>query len=95
MLGRTVVTQGYFSSSEEQDLLSGEKDRFVDLVDLAMFPGISKDQRLAKRTETGRRLGGKRVSVRGRLRVGPFGLGGRATVYIEVESISEAPAAPE
>jgi hypothetical protein len=95
MLNQAIATRGYFSSSDEQDLLTGEKGRFVDLVDLAMFPGIPKDQRNARRMEIGRRLGGRLVAVRGRLKVGPFGLGGRATVYIEVENISEAAQAPE
>jgi hypothetical protein len=94
-LGQTIVTQGYFNSSNEQDLLTGENGRFTDIVDLAVFPGIPKDQRSAKRLDLGRRLGGKLVSVRGRLKVGPYGLAGRSTVFIEVESIGEASSAPE
>lgn len=95
MLDRAIITQGFFSSSDEQDLLTGERGRFVDLVDLAMFPGLPKEQRSAKRAETGRRLDGKLVAVRGRLKVGPFGLSGRSTVYIEVETISEVSPAAE
>ena len=95
MLGQTIVTRGYLSSSSEQDLLTSENGRFTDIVDLAVFPGISKDQRYARRQDLGRRLGGKLVSVRGHLKVGPFGLGGRATVFIEVEDISEITPAPE
>lgn len=94
-LGRAIVTQGYFSSSSEQDLLTGEKGRFVDMVDLAVFSGLSKDQRSARRADLASRLGGKLVSVNGRLKVGPFGLAGRSTVYIEVESINEAASAGE
>jgi hypothetical protein len=94
LLDHTIVTQGYLSSSNDQDLLSSQNGRFTDIVDLAVFPSVPKDQRLNRRQELGRRLGGKLVSVRGRLKVGPFGLGGRSTVYIEVEEISEtAPAA--
>ena len=94
-LNQTVVTQGYFSSSNEQDLLTGQNGRFTDIVDLAVFPGLPKDQRYTRRQDLGRRLGGKLVAVRGRLKVAPFGLGGRATVYIEVEDISEITSAPE
>jgi len=94
-LDQTIVTEGYFSSSDEQDLLIGETGRFTNLVDLAIFTGIPSDQRYAKRMDLGRRLGGKLVLVRGRLKVGPFGLGGRSTVFIEVESIREASAAPK
>ena len=94
-LDQTIVTQGYFSSSNEQDLLTGENGRFTDIVDLAIFPGMPKDQRHTKRLDLDRRLGGKLVSVRGRLKVGPYGLGGRSTVFIDVESISEASPAPE
>jgi hypothetical protein len=65
------------------------------MVDLATFPGIAKEQRSAKRTELGNRLGGKLVSVSGRLKVGPYGLAGRSTVYIEVESINEVTSTPE
>jgi len=94
MLGEVIVVQGYLSSSEEQDLLTGEKERYTDMVDLAMFTDKPKDQRLAKRAQLGARLSGKLVSVRGRLKVAPFGLSGRSTVYVEVESIAEvAPAA--
>ncbi len=89
MLGEVIVVKGYLSSSEDQDLLTGEKERYTDMVDLAMFTDKPKDLRLAKRLEVGRRLSGKLVSVRGRLRVGPFGLAGRSTVYIEVQSIAE------
>ena len=89
-LGQMIVAEGYLSSSEEQDLLTGEKDRFTDLVDLAMFTEIPKEKRHAKRMEVGGRLSGKRVSVRGCLKVGPCGLAGRSTVYIEVQSIAEA-----
>jgi hypothetical protein len=95
MLGQTIVTRGYLSSSSEQDLLTSENGRFTDIVDLAVFPGIPKDQRYTRRQDLGRRLGGKLVSVRGHLKVGPFGLGGRATVFIEVEDISEITPAPE
>jgi len=95
MLGQTIVTQGYFSSSSEQDLLTGENGRFVDIVDLAVFPAIPKDQRKAKREELGNRLGGKLVTVRGQLKVGPYGMTGRSTVFIAVESISEATSAAE
>jgi hypothetical protein len=94
-LGKVIITQGYFSSSSEQDMLTSEQDRYVDLVDLAIFPTLGKDQRAAKRTDLGRRLGGKLVSVSGRLKVGPYGLAGRSTVYVEVESINEATAAAE
>ena len=94
-LGQTIVAEGYLSSSEDQDLLTGEKDRFTDLVDLAMFTEIPKDKRYAKRMEVGGRLSGKRVSVRGRLVVGPYGMAGRSTVYIEVQSITEATATAE
>jgi hypothetical protein len=94
LLDQTIVTQGYLSSSNDQDLLSSQNGRFADIVDLAVFPGVPKDQRFNRRQELGRRLGGKLVSVRGRLKVGPFGLGGRSTIYIEVEDIDEtAPAA--
>jgi hypothetical protein len=95
MLDQTIVTRGYLSSSSEQDLLTSENGRFTDIVDLAVFPGIPKDQRYTRRQDLGRRLGGKLVSVRGHLKVGPFGLGGRATVFIEVEDISEITPAPE
>jgi hypothetical protein len=94
-LGRMIVTQGYFSSSSEQDLLSSEKARFADMVDLLTFPGLPKEQRSAKRMDLGRRLGGKLVSVSGRLKVGPCGLAGRSTVFIEVESVNEVVAAQE
>jgi hypothetical protein len=94
-LGQVIVTEGYFSSSEEQDLLTGEKDRFADMVDLAMFTEKPKDQRYARRMEVGRRLSGKQVSVRGCLKVGPYGLAGRSTVYIEVQSIAEVTPAAE
>jgi hypothetical protein len=94
-LGQMVVTQGYFSSSSEQDLLTSEQNRYLDMVDLAMFPGLSKEQRMAKRSELGSRLGGKLVSVSGRLKVGPYGLAGRSTVYIEVENINEVPSKSE
>jgi hypothetical protein len=89
MLGKVIVVEGYLSSSEDQDLLTGEKERYTDMVDLAMFTDKPKDLRLARRMEVGRRLSGKLVSVRGRLKVGPFGLSGRSTVYVEVESITE------
>jgi len=94
MLDEIIVVEGYLSSSEDQDLLTGEQERYTDMVDLAMFSDKPKDQRLARRMEVGRRLSGKRVSVRGRLKVGPFGMAGRSTIYVEVQSIAEvAPAA--
>ena len=89
-LGQTIVTGGYLSSSEEQDLLTSEKDRYVDMVDLAIFTEKPKEQRYAKRMELGRQLSGKKVTVHGVLKVGPYGMAGRSTVYIEVQSISEA-----
>jgi uridine kinase len=91
MLGEVIVVEGYLSSSDEQDLLSGEMNRFTDLVDLAMFTDKPKDQRYTRRMDVGRRLSGKRVSVHGLLKVGPYGMAGRSTVYIEVQSIAEAP----
>ena len=94
-LGQTIVTQGYFNSSNEQDMLTSENGRFADIVDLAIYPGLPKDQRHTKRADLGNRLGGKLVSVRGQLKVGPYGMTGRSTVFIEVESITEAPAAAE
>jgi hypothetical protein len=88
-LGQMIVTEGYLSSSEEQDLLTGEKDRYADIVDLALFTEKPTDQRYARRMEVGRRLSGKRVSVHGLLKVGPYGMSGRSIVYIEVQSIAE------
>jgi hypothetical protein len=94
-LDQIIVTQGYLSSSNDQDLLTGQNGRFSDIVDLAVFTGLPKEQRYTRRQDLGHRLGGKLVSVRGRLKVGPFGLGGRATVYIEVADISEMIPTPE
>ena len=94
-LGQIIVVEGYLSSSEQQDLLTSEKDRYADLVDLAMFTEMPKEKRAAKRQEVGNRLSGKRVSVRGRLNVGPYGMAGRAIVYVQVQSIAEVTAAAE
>lgn len=89
-LNQSIVTQGYFSSSDQQDLLTGEQDRYVDMVDLSLFPGVPKEQRRTKRMDLASRLGGKLVTVSGTLKVGPFGLAGRSTVYIEVQNIAAA-----
>jgi hypothetical protein len=94
-LGRMITTQGYFNSSSEQDLLSSDRTRFADMVDLSIFSGLAKEQRSAKRMDLGRRLEGKLVSVSGRLKVAPYGRGGRSTVFIEVESIDEVVSAEE
>ena len=92
-INSVIVTAGYFQPHVEEDLLTREKQRFSDMVELSFAPmmaDVPKEKRLEWRTAIGEKLGGKWVSVRARIRIGPFGMLGRPTVYLEVETIEEA-----
>lgn len=91
-INSAVLTEGYFQAHDEEDLLTSEKERFRDEVELSFAPmlaSIPKEARREWRATLGERLDGKLVKVRGIMRVGPFGMLNRTTVYLEVEDISE------
>jgi len=91
-INSVVYAEGYFQPHGEEDLLTSEPHRLSEWVELSFLPmmaGVENAKRPAWRSALGTRLGGKFVSVRAKVRVGPFGVLNSPIVYLEVESIDE------
>ena len=94
-LEKMIITEGYLWTNAEEDLLTLKDGELGEAVDLSFLPMI-KDvpiggrKRFQKRIEITHGLAGKRVLVRGRLKVGPIGFMNQACVYIDVVEIKEA-----
>jgi hypothetical protein len=99
MIGALVETEGFLQPHAEEDFLTSDIRRFSDMLELSYQPMLTElpqEKRYARRMEIEQPLEQRWVLVRGRVRVGPFGMSNRATVYLEVESIRAAnqPAEP-
>ena len=97
MLGSEITAEGYFHTNAEEDILARDPE-LHDLVELSFAPmlvGVPKGEGFARRTVIVSKFSGKVVRIRGRLRVGPFGMLNIAMVYLDVEDIELANHSPD